>query len=203
LYAAGLLAQVPTTVEINVPSLNANRYVNLDLSGYSSHGLAVYDHGAQRETNGFFLARFIETAGWAKIDDMSRYLVRIDGEDTFTLPLSEVLRGSLKDRVWLVTDEAPSVAVAGSDGVGDVKVRRVRRIRVTDTDSQQQIDDVDFGRLSLFENEAGNRILWKEYLRIDAISVLILTCSVQGRHEKLAVLLSKQVGEWSERRRSR
>ncbi len=213
LWVASLFAQSASrpSVEINYPGLNANRYINITLDGFSQHGLAVDDQGASSEMIGSPLVQFMETAGWGNIpkDNVSQYLVRIEGDSTAILTLSEVLRRSLDYRVWLVTGrcgtplcttEAPSVLAVGSDGVVTARVKHVRRIRVTDITSQQQIDDAEFGRFSGYERDEGSRTLWWEYVRFEGIPVMIVTCSKEGRPEKSAVLLSERVSEWNDGR---
>ena len=213
LCIASLYAQSTSnpSVAINYPSLNGNRYINITLDGYSEHGLTVDDQGTPREMVGTPLVQFMETAGWRNTpkDEVSQYLVRIEGDSTAVLTLSEVLRRSLDYRVWLVTGrcgtplcvtEAPSVLAVGSDGVVTARVKHVRRIRVTNLSSQQLVDDAEFGRLSEYQGDAGSRKLWWEYVRVEGIPVMIVTCSREGRPEKSAVLLSEQVSEWKDSR---
>jgi len=213
LFVAGLFAQATSrpSVEINYPGLNANRYINITLDGFSGHGLTVNDQGTPSEMFGTPLVQFMETAGWGKTpkDDVSQYLVRIEGDSTAILTLSEILRRSLDYRVWLVTgqcgsplclSEAPSVLAVGSDGVVTARVKHVRRIRVTNIASRQLMDDPEFGRLSGYERNEGYRTLWWEYVRFAGIPVMIVTCSKEGRPEKNAVLLSEQVSEWNDGR---
>lgn len=213
LCLASLFAQSASkpSMEINYPGLNPNRYINITLDGFSRHGLVVNDQGTPSETIGFPLVQFMETAGWGKTpkDDVSHYLVRIDGDSTAILTLSEVLRRSLDYRVWLVPyqcpqplsrTEAPLVLAVGSDGVVTARVNHVRRIRVTNVASRQLIDDAEFGRLSGYERNEGYRTLWWEYVRVEGIPVMIVTCSTEGRPEKSAVLLSEQVSEWNDGR---
>jgi hypothetical protein len=213
LCVAGLCAQAPSnpSVAVNYPGLNANRYINITLDRFSEHGLTVNDQGVPSEMVGFPLVQFMETAGWRKTpkDEVSQYLVRIDGDSTAILTLSEVLRRSLDYRVWLVTGQcgtpvcmtvAPSVLAVGSDGVVTARVKQVRRIRVTKAAPQQRIDDAEFGRLSGFENGEGSRKLWWEYVRVEGVPVMIVTCSKDGRPEKSAVLLSEQVAAWNDAR---
>jgi hypothetical protein len=213
LCAAGLFAQSVSnrSLEINYPGLNSNRYINITLDGFSEHGLTVNDQGTPSEMFGFPLVKFMETAGWGKTpkDKVSQYLVRIEGDSTAILSLSEVLRRSLDYRVWLVTGrcdpprgvtEAPSVLAVGPGGVVTARVKHVRRIRVTDGTSQQLLDDAEFGRLSRYERDEGYRTLWWEYVRVEGIPVMIVTCSMEGRPEKSAVLLSEQVSEWNDGR---
>jgi hypothetical protein len=213
LCVASLFAQSTSnpSVEINYPGLNANRYINITVDGFSEHGLTVNDQGVPSEMVGFPLVQFMETAGWGKTpkDEVSQYLVRIEGDSTAILALSEVLRRSLDYRVWLVTGQcgtplcitvAPSVLAVGSDGVVTARVKHVRRIRVTNVTSQELIDDAEFGRLSGYERDEGYRTLWWEYVRVEGIPVMIVTCSKEGRPEKSAVLLSEQVSEWNDGR---
>lgn len=213
LCVAGLFAQSTSkrSVEINYPGLNPDRYINLTLQGLSEHGLAVNDQGTPNEMLGTPLVQFMEAAGWGNTpkDEVSQYLVRIEGDSTAVLTLSEVLRRSLDYRVWLVTQqsgkplsrtEAPWVLAVGSNGVVTARVKHVRRIRVTNVSSRQPIDDAEFARFSRYERAAGIRNLWWEYVRVEGIPVMIVTCSSEGRPEKSAVLLSERVSEWSDRR---
>ena len=210
---AGLCAQSASnpSVAINYPSLNANKFINITLDGYSQHGLTVNDRGTPSELVGTPLVQFMETAGWRNTpkEEASQYLVRIEGDSSAMLTLSEVMRRSLVYRVWLVTGrcgtppcatEAPSVLAVGSDGTVTARVKHVRRIRVTNISSRQPMDDAGFARLSGFENGEGSRKLWWEYVRVEEIPVMIVTCAKEGRPEKSAVLLSEQVSKWNDGR---
>lgn len=197
-------SSVPS-VETNYPGLNPNRYINLTVDGPLRHVFGGNDQMA-----GFPLARFLETAGWGQIpkDSISEYLVGIDGDDTATFPLSEVLTQSFDNRVWLVMEqggkalsrtESPTMVGVASGGVVAVSVKHVQHIRVTNVVSQQPLDDVDFGRLSRYEKDEVGRTLWKKFVRAEGISVMVLTCSTDGRPEKSAVVLSEQISKWDDR----
>jgi hypothetical protein len=213
LCVASLFAR-PTSelsVEINYPGLNANRFINLTLGRFVQHDFAVTDQDTPTQMVGFLFAHLLETAGWGRLseDERSEYRVRIDGDDTATLPLSEVMRRSLDDRVWLVTEqygkplsraETPLVVAVDSMGVVSVRINHVRQIRVVNEAVQQLVEDVAFGRLSGYEGDDGKRAVWKEYVRVEGISVMIVTCAAAGRLVKSAVLLSEQVSQWNDRR---
>jgi hypothetical protein len=152
---------------------------------------------------------FLRVAGWGNPDDASRYVVRIEGNGVTVLPLHEVLRRAISNRVWLVTErfgepdsrsERPLVAVVGSDGVGDVRVRDVRRMLVIPAESKDIVQDRDFTRLAAYRGAGGGRILWNEYFRLDGIAVMVGTWSVNGDPDKAAVLLSEQIAGWSDER---
>ena len=193
------------SVEINYPGLNPNRYINITVDGPLHH---VF--GGDDQMAGFPLAQFLETAGWGQIPKgtISQYLVRIDGDDTATLPLSEILRRSFDNRVWLVMQqggkalsrtEVPWVVAVASDGVVALSVKHVHHIRVTSMISQQPMDDVEFGRLAGYEKDEVGRTLWKKYVRVEGVSLMVLTSSTDGRPEKSAVLLSEQISKWDDR----
>jgi hypothetical protein len=201
------------SIETNYPGMNANRFVNLTLSGFPQHPFAMHSHGTRCEMSGVLFARFLEAAGWRSIpeDKRDQFLVRIEGEsgEVATLGLAEALRRSLEDRSWLTREQcgthlsraaAPWLVVVDVNDAATLAIKRVRSIRVTNVAEQQLVKDVEFGRLSAYENGQGTRMLWKEYVRVEGISVMIATWSGEGRHGKSAVLLSEQVSKWDERR---
>ena len=217
LWAVALLAQPASlpSVEVNYPGLNPNRYINLTLDWSLHHVFAAGGEGKQGEMAGVPLAAVLETAGWGQIpkEDVSQYLVRLEGDETATLPLSEVLRRSLDNRAWLVIEqggkplsrtEVPVMVAVASGGQVTLSVKHVQRIRVTNVTTHEPHDDVEFDRLSGYEagykrDEAG-RTLWKKYVRVEGVPVMIVTSSTGGRLEKNAVLWSEQVSDWSDRR---
>ncbi len=155
------------------------------------------------------LAKFLSVAGWGNPDDISRYVVRIEGDGMAVLTLSEILRRAINNRVWLVTErfdepnsrtERPLVAVVGSDGVGDVRVRDVRRMLVIPNDSKDLIEDSDFTRLAAYSGTGGSRILWNEYIRLEGVAVMVGTWSMNGEPDKAAILLSERIAGWSDER---
>jgi hypothetical protein len=211
--AAVLLGQPfwEPSIETNYPGVNANRYVNLTLEGFPRHGFAMQNHGTRCEMSGVLLAQFLETAGWTSIpaDKRTQFLVRIEGDEVATLPLSEALRRSLEDRSWLALEQcgtplssnaAPLLVVVDTNDAATLTIKRVRCIRVVNVAEQRLVEDVEFGRLSEYESDQGTRMLWKEYVRVEGISVMIFTWSGQGRHGRSAVLLSAQVSKWNEGR---
>jgi hypothetical protein len=212
LWVSALLAQsTPApSVEINYPGPSPNRYINLTLDGILPHGLAVNGQGASGEMAGILLARLIETAGWGQVpeDDISNYLVGIYGDEIVTLPLSAFLPQSLDNRVWVVTErggkplsasESPLVIGVASGGVVTLRVKRVRHIRVTNFETERVVEDEEFGELSEYEAGDSRRTLWNRYLRVEGIPAMILTRAAEGRLENSAVLLSRQVSQWSDR----
>ncbi|MGO9095220.1 MAG: hypothetical protein ACLQGV_08350 [Bryobacteraceae bacterium] len=200
-------------VEINFPGVNANRYINLTLNDFGLHWFAADDHGTYRELAGVPLFKVLETAGWRILpkDGRRQYMVSVEGDGDYAhaFPFSEVLSRSLENRAWLIAwvagrrlarDEGPWLMVIGAGDVATLKIEHVRRIRVTNVATQQLGEDADFGRLSQYESEAGARIFWKEFVRVDGIPAMIVTWSTGVRRGKTAVLLSERVAQWDERR---